>query len=90
MKISKHAIERFRERTGCKSAVKAKASIQRLVTQAMPAAAARTKEGKVRLLPSDLRAKDGWVFVIKGGCVATCYFGVGNDEVLPMPQKEAA
>lgn len=90
MSISHHAVTRFCERTGCKSRRKARATIRRLAGRARPAAMARTGGGKPRLLPAELLADNGWVFVVKGDCVVTCYFGVGKDEVLPMPEREVA
>ena len=89
MKISRHACNRFRQRTGCKSRPQARESIARMLTKAIPVAAKRTQSGRIHLFLDSLLTVDGWVFVVREGVVVTCYFGVGKDEVLPMPPVSA-
>lgn len=80
MRISYHAIERFQERTGCKSEVRARQTLQRMAANAEKAFGYKYR-GKTEMLTGIHFKFNGWVLVIIDETVVTC-FTAGKEQCL--------
>jgi hypothetical protein len=82
--VTFHAIDRYRERTGCTCPDKAKKDLLSIAGQVKPVAMKRLANGDVFLFPTDHFCCGKWILIIKDDQIVTC-FKAGKDQYLPQP-----
>lgn len=88
MTITRHAIERFMQRSGCKSMSKARRTLRKMFGKGQPVAAFRSN-GVIHLF-CEHRFYNGWVLIVSNDRLITCFVADKGDVLpLPLPMAES-